>query len=107
MKRKKLYTETGEPKRVRCYMYKRVPKPFADYITVVFTYAGGAGYPHGYAQYITMSGEPCHPQGVCLWGEAYAHRFKPGGSRVKFSELPRDCQEVVRRYYREMWEEEA
>lgn len=99
---KNLYTETGEPKRIRCYMIKRNPKP-ADYITVVYTHANFAGYPIGTILYRAMSGQPFHPLGFCQWGEA-SGLFNAGGSLIQFSELPKDCQEVVLRDYKELWE---
>ena len=98
-----LYTETGEPKRVRCYMYKRNPKPFADWITVVYTHANRAGYPIGTTVYRTMSEDPSHPQGVGLWGEQ-REPLRAGGSRVKFSELPEKCRVLVMQDYKELWE---
>lgn len=105
MKSSNLYTESGEPKRIACYMEKK-PK-HADYITVVFTYASKAGYPVGTVLYRTMNGVPYHPAcGICMWGEANVSRFRPGGSRVQFSDLPTDCQEVVRRDYKDLWEAE-
>jgi hypothetical protein len=104
MKRSNLYTDTGEPKRVACYMEKK-PK-HADYITVVFTYVSKAGYPTGTVLYRAMNGNPYHPAcGICLWGESTAYKFNPGGSRIKFSELPTDCQEVIRRDYEDLWRE--
>lgn len=104
MKKRNLYTETGEPKRIACYMVKSKSRP-ADYITVVYTYASKAGYPVGTVLYRAMNGNPYHPAfGYCQWGEGWQHNFKAGGSRVKFSDLPSDCQEVVRNDYKELWE---
>ena len=103
MDHKNLYNEKGEPKRIACYMYKQNPKPCADYITVVYTHANFAGYPIGTTVYRAMSGKPFHPLGIGLWGETNSCQFKAGGSRVKFSELPVDCQELVRRDYEELW----
>jgi hypothetical protein len=37
-------------------------------------------------------------------GEAERYEFCPGGSRVEFSSLPPDCQELVRSDYSELWE---
>lgn len=98
-----LYTKTGEPKRIRCYMIKSEPKP-ADYITVVYTYASKAGFLKGSVQYRAMSGKPFHPLGYAQWGEGWQWNFRPGGSRIKFSDLPKDCQELVIRDYKEIWE---
>lgn len=100
-----LYTESGEPKRIRCYMQKK--QKTIDYITVVFTYASHLGYPNGTVLYLAMNGNPYHPAfGFCQWGEGHRGTFRAGGSRIKFSELPMDCQEIVRREYKELWEDE-
>lgn len=107
MKRKNLYTENGEPKRIRCFMYKQEPKPYADWITVVFTYASKAGYSIGTVLFRGMSGDPTHPLGIGYFEEWDIYRKgipRFGGSRVKFSELPDKCQELVRRDYKELWE---
>jgi hypothetical protein len=105
-KRANLYTETGEPKRIRCYMFKRDSRP-VDYITVVFTHINFAGYPLGTVLYRAMSGKPFHPLGYCQWGEGKSYSFHAGGSIVKFSELPIDCQEVIRNDYKDIWESEV
>ena len=98
------YTESGEPKRIRCYMYKG-RKRSADYITVVYTYGSRAvGLPKYTVLYRGMSGQPYHPLGFCQWGEASQCNFRPGGSRVHFSELPQDCQDVVRNDYKYIWD---
>lgn len=107
MKKKNLYKENGEPKRIRCYMFKQEPKPYADYITVIFTYASKAGFRVGTVAFRTMSADPFHPHGIGMWGEHDLYkdgRFHAGGSRVKFSELPERCQELVRRDYKDIWE---
>jgi len=101
--RKNLYTESGEPKRIRCYMIKSNPKP-VDYITVVFTHANFAGYPIGRVVYRAMSGKPFHPLGFSIWEEVSCGYFNARGSVVKFSELPIDCQEVVMNDYKELWD---
>lgn len=87
-------------------MFKREPRP-KGYITVVYTHASKAGFPLGSVQYRAMNGNPFHPaMGISLWGEGWQHNFKPGGSRVNFSDLPKDCQEIVLRDYEELWEED-
>ena len=115
MKRKNLYTETGEPKRVRCYWSKT--GGFSDPITVVFTYAHCLDKTlTGRVFYIGIivnasSGKPEHDvhlkTGGCYHGEMEAWKFKGCGSIVKFGELPPECQETVRREYNNFWEEEA
>ena len=104
MKRKNLYTESGEPKRVRCYMQKR-RKTF-DYITVVFTYANKLGYPAGTVIYRGTSEHPTHPQGFGQWGEQQVP-LGSSGSMVKFNELPLDCQKLIREDYAELWGEKS
>ena len=101
MKRDNLYTKTGEPKRIKCYMAKR--NPTTDYITVVYTNAFRLGYPVGTVLYRGMNDIPTHPQGFGQWGEAYQHNFRAGGSRVAFSDLPEECQKVIRWDYEELW----
>jgi hypothetical protein len=103
MKRKNLYAENGEPKRIRCFMFKQEPKPYHDWVTVVFTYASKAGYPVGTIVYRAMSGDPTHPLGIGQWGEQKGGPFRAGGSRVKFSEIPEKCQALIRQDYKELW----
>ena len=102
MRRDSLYKDNGEPKRIRCYMQKR--NPTFDYITVVYTYTSSAGYRKHITIYRGMSEHPCDPQGFGLMGECESHKFNPGGSRVKFSELPIDCQKVVHDDYKDIWQ---
>jgi len=51
-----------------------------------------------YQDFVTTSGEPYWPQGICLHGE----RRWPGAPRfwydriIAFADLPADCQRVVR-----------
>jgi len=86
-------------------MYKQEPKPFADYITVVYTYASRAGYPVGKVLYRNMNGTPRHPAfGICQWGEGWQWEFNAGGSKVNFSDLPKGCQEIVLTDYRDLWQ---
>jgi len=103
MKQANLFTETGEPKRIKCYMAKR--RSTTDYITVVYTHTHLLGYPSGTVLYRGMNDTPTHPQGFGQWGETERHKFRAGGSRVEFSELPKDCQMVVRQDYKNLWEE--
>ena len=103
MKRKNLYTETGEPRRIRCYMQKR--RTTYDYITVVYTHASKAGFPVGTVLFRGMSEDPYHPLGYGMGGEGSRGSFNPGGSRVSFSELPKNCQDLVLRDYKALWEE--
>jgi hypothetical protein len=48
---------------------------------------------------VTMSGSPYWPQGICMHGE-YTHpidrpRHAHLGKRIRFEDLPPDCQKVV------------
>ena len=102
-KRINLYTPNGEPKRIRCYIQKK--NPSIDYITVVYTYAHYAGYPIGTVLYRAMNDHPYDPQGFGQWGECQPGRsFRASGSKVAFTELPIDCQKVVRQDYMDLWE---
>ena len=101
MRKANLYTKTGEPKRIKCFMAKR--NPTTDYITVVYTHAFRLGYPAGTVLYRAMNDTPTHPQGFGQWGETERHKFRAGGSRVRFSDLPKDCQDVVRQDYKDLW----
>ena len=102
MKRENLYTETGEPKRIRCYMQKR--RKTLDHITVVYTYISKTGNPVGTVLYRGMSEDPYHPQGFGIMGEGCRSSFNPGGSRVSFSELPINCRELVYSDYSAIWD---
>ena len=106
MEKERLYKENGEPRFIRCYETKR--NPTVDRFTVVFTRAnvwGGKRY-EGRVVYVSMSGNPFSPQGVCCHDEVEWQRFCPCGSRITFAELPKDCQEVVLRDYKDLWEAE-
>jgi len=100
MKRKNLYTESGEPKRIRCYWSKT--GDYCDPITVVLTYAGNIDeiYRH-HALYVGLSTDGSHYFGSCP-----QYKFCPVGSKVGFNELPKSCQEVIRDVYKKVWEEE-
>lgn len=45
--------------------------------------------------FVAMSGAPFHPQGFCQHGEGMIGPHN--GKRIKFEDLPKDCQEAVRR----------
>lgn len=92
----------GVPKYVRCYDNQGET---SDRYTVVFTghFAGRGGRCH----YVGMGGNPFHPQGFYQHGEhdqvidrpAYSHL----GKKIKFMDLPEDCQRAVIQDYREIW----
>jgi hypothetical protein len=50
--------------------------------------------------YVSMSGAPFHPQGVCQHSEAIGQRPTGGwggtcGKVIRFEDLPEDCQKAV------------
>jgi hypothetical protein len=73
--------------------------------------------PHSWFQYLAMNSSPFHPQGFGQHGEnstqidVNAWGFAPAigrknhlGKRIPFSELPPDCQTMVLRDYKEIWD---
>lgn len=100
----------GVPKYIRAYDNGGES---ADRYTVVYTgkYRGKGNF-----QYVGMSANPFHPQGVGMHGEHWQQidtnksGFAPAmgrkchlGKRIPFVELPPDCQKLVLRDYREIW----
>ena len=78
-----------------------------DRYTVVFT----GRYRHktgGWSWHLGMSGAPFHPQGFVQRGSspqridwpAYEHL----GKKIKFANLPDDCQKLVRNDYLYLWD---
>jgi len=71
----------------------------------------------GWFQHMTMSGAPYHPQGVCLhgesprildevpgrWGGVPVGRRCYLGRRIRFEDLPADCQKAVVESYEALW----
>lgn len=99
------------PKYVRCYDNGGTS---ADRYTVVYT---GRYRGKGWFQYVGMSANPFHPQGVGMHGEhpqqidVNKWGFAPAmgrkchlGKRIPFAELPADCQKLVLSDYRAIWE---
>ena len=66
----------------------------ADRYTVVFLDEPEPGKP-GIFACLGMGETPLHPQGVCMSGIAQLGRHL--GRVIKFTDLPKDCQTVVRR----------
>lgn len=58
-------------------------------------------------QYVGMSENPFFHLGICQHGESAERIDQPSykhlGKRIKFADLPRDCQAVVLSDYREIW----
>lgn len=111
----------GVPRYIRCYDNGGAS---ADRYTVCFTGRAATCRAPGYAteySYRAMSADPFHPQGVGLWGsspnqpadtrrEKRGWHFPPAigrkcflGRRIAFADLPPDCQKLVLRDYREIW----
>ena len=79
-------------------------KNVVDRYTVVFlddVFKHPAHYNNEYVPYLAMSGAPFHPQGFCQHGEmqlsAVAYKGRGGcfDKRIKFVDLPEDCQKAV------------
>lgn len=103
----------GIPRWVRIYDNEGP----SDRYTVVYTGNWKARVP-GVFPYLSMSGAPFHPQGVCQHGESQDRpidcRFGNWGGvtmgrkchlgiRIPFTTLPKDCQTVVLQEYKELW----
>jgi len=95
----------GVPRYIRCW--DSGPKGSADRYTVIYTgrlegtrqWCNGAKAWTVYG--VGMSANPFHPQGVGMHGE-----FVPGkhlGRRIKFQDLPPDCQKLVLHDYKILW----
>lgn len=102
----------GVPRWVRCY--DNGGRSFDRY-TVVFTgrYRQKTG---GSYCYVAMSEHPFHPQGFGQHGESTTRidvnkdgfapaigRFNHLGTRIRFQDLPPDCQQLVLQDYRCLW----
>jgi hypothetical protein len=78
----------------------------SDRYTVVYTRevnADKATRQRGWYFVMGMSGAPYHPQGICLHSE-YPNRvdkptYKHLGKRIRFNQLPSDCQRAALRDY--------
>lgn len=119
---RRLLTPSGDPKWVRVYDNAGES---ADCFTVVFTGRYRTPIPpdeHKYYgrwswyQYLGMSSEPFHPQGVGMHGEnrnqidVNKWGFAPAmgrrchlGKRIPFHQLPFDCQRLAWRDYSALW----
>lgn len=117
----------GVPKYVRIYDNGGTSSPngSCDRYTVVFTgNYNNIGRPirgsHVQSEhnYLAMSGAPYHPQGICLHGSTSWHccdvndqgwppaigRKNHLGRRIRFEDLPKDCQKITLDDYKELWE---
>jgi hypothetical protein len=104
MENRKIYSLDGTPRYLRCYDNGGGS---ADRYTVCFT----GNYRRktiGQFLYVGMSAEPFHPQGFGQHGESNRPidwpRYGHLGRKIRFSDLPEDCQKLIRRDYAELWE---
>lgn len=82
-----------------------------DRYTVVFTRIGHKHGMRGRSYYLGMSANPFHPQGYGMHGEndgaidrpTYSHL----GKRIRFADLPVDCQRCALSSYSELWADRA
>jgi hypothetical protein len=102
----------GIPRWIRCYDDGKM----GDRFTVVYTGKYKGKMP-GWCQYVGMSAAPFHPQGVCqhgehdgmidvakgCWAGPAIGRSCHLGKRIRFEDLPEDCQRVVWNDYSELW----
>lgn len=98
-----LWRRDGSPELIRCYDNRGRS---LDRYTVVFH----GRYQHrtnGSFVYLTMSGKPSHPQGLCSYDEASVPIDRPLsghlGRRISFYRLPIDARRVVLLDYAELW----
>jgi len=100
--RQKTLLPNGIPKWVRCYDNQGET---IDRYTVVYT--GNYSGRNGFCQYVSMNCSPFHPQGFGQHGESDHVIDKPRyshlGKRIKFVDLPEDCQKLVMQDYLEIW----
>ena len=71
---------------------------YTDRYTVYFKGHGSVLTIQGERQRIClgMSSAPFHPQGICLSGSGVVG--KHNGNKIKFEDLPEDCQKAVNNY---------
>ena len=90
----------------------------ADRYTVIFSHSQSF-YTRGWTPLLYMSASPFHPQGIGMHGECETWKLqegnKPGqwppaigrkgnfGKRIRFMDLPADCQRAVLQDYRDYW----
>lgn len=107
--RKARILPNGLPKYVRCYDNGGPEKENGtiDRYTVVFT----GRYTHktaGEHWYLGMNGAPFHPQGFGQHGSHHTQIDYPTyghlGKKIKFTDLPEDCQKCVMQTYLYLWD---
>jgi hypothetical protein len=95
MKRLERLMPNGTPRYLRIWDNKGET---IDRYTVAFTGRGNGG-----RWGIAMNEAPRHPQGFCQHWEANAPLTSKMGKRIKFADLPLECQDVVLIEYLETW----
>lgn len=95
------YKPDGTPKYVRVYDNGGET---VDRYTVVYSQMRD-----GWQRYTLMSGAPFYPQGVCQHGEIESWRaidrprYGHLGRKIRYEDLPADCQRAVMQDYRAYW----
>ena len=94
----------GTPRYIRCYDNAGES---ADRYTVVYS-GRYAGKSKGWFDYIGMSSNPFHPQGIGIHGQSEFQpidkpSYKHLGKKIKFSDLPEDCKKAVMQDYLYYW----
>jgi hypothetical protein len=99
------YLPSGTPRYIHCYDNGGKT---TDRYTVVYTRIYGKIAGVG-CWYIGMSADPTSPQGFGQHGESVRPIDRPKyshlGKKIKFSDLPADCQAVVLSDYKALWGE--
>lgn len=91
------FMPSGTPRYILAYD----SPDYIDRYTVIYT-KKSVGW--GRFTLVSMSGAPFHPQGFCQHSEIESQRIgKHLGKRIKFADLPEDCQRVVIDEYKEIW----
>lgn len=94
----------GIPRHVRIYDNGGAT---ADRYTVIFS-GRWKGRRPGWTFLLAMSAKPFHPQGIGLHdeirGEIDRPRYSHLGKKIRFQDLPEDCQRAVLTDYREIWD---
>ncbi len=100
----------GIPRYIRCYDNGGADKENGtiDRYTVVYTGHYKKSFPHVF-DYVAMSGCPFHPQGFGQHGESnYTPidypSYKHLGKKIRFEDLPEDCQKLVIQDYKTNWD---
>ncbi len=100
----------GIPRYIRCYDNGGPEKENGTIDRYTVCYTGNyKGKTKGWHDYVGMSGAPFHPQGIGMHGGT---EFRPAdrptyghlGKKIKFTDLPEDCQTLVMQDYLYFWD---